>query len=108
MWIHTECSFISDAEYGTLENSICSWICPKYKVLNFSDFFFSELIEVENQNRFEPLSREKGNKSPTPDTTKPSVVKWLKVGNININSIRGKILEPLAFLDAHQPQVAAI
>ena len=99
MWTHTECSFISDAEYGTLENSICSWICPKYKVLHFSDSFFSELIEVENQNRFEPLSREKG---------KPSVVKWLKVGNININSIRGKILEPLAFLDAHQPQVAAI
>ena len=38
MWIHTECSFISDAEYGTLVNSNCSWICPKYEVLNFPLF----------------------------------------------------------------------
>ena len=49
---------------------------------------------MENQNRFEPLSREKGDKSPTPDTTKPSFVKGLKFCSININGIRGKILEP--------------
>ena len=78
MWIHTECSFISDAEYGTLVNYNCSWICPKCEILNFSGFFFSELIELENQNRFEPLSREKGDKSPSPGTIKPSFVKGLK------------------------------
>ena len=84
MWIHTECSFVLDAEYGTLVNSNCSWICTKCEVLNFSDSFFSELTELEKQNRFEPLSREKGDKSPTPDTTKPSFVKGLKFCSINI------------------------
>ena len=52
MWINTECSFISDTEYGTLVNSNCSWICPKCEVLNFSDSFCSDLIELENQNTF--------------------------------------------------------
>ena len=31
-----------------------------------------------------------------------------KLGHININSIRGKKLELLAFLDLHQPQIVAI
>ena len=79
-------------------------MCTKCEVLNFSDsFFFSELIELENQNRFEPLSRKKGDKSPSPDTT--SFVKGLKFWSININGIISKILELLAFLDAHQPHV---
>ena len=34
--------------------------------------------------------------------------KPLKLGQININSIRGKKLELLAFPDFHQPQIVAI
>ena len=109
MWnVEPHWMFISDTEYRTLVNSSCSW--PK--MWSFEIFwlilFFSELIELEYQSRFEPLSREKGDKSPTPDTTKPSFIKWLKFCSININGIRGKILEFLAFLDAHQPHVVAI
>ena len=42
----------------------------------------------------------KGDKSP-------SFVKGLKFCSININGIRGKILELLAFLDTYQAQVVA-
>ena len=70
--------------------------------------FSSELIELENQNRFEPLSRERGDESPDPYTTRPSFVKGWKFCSININGVRGKILELLVFLDTHQPQVVAI
>ena len=47
-------------------------------------------------------------KSPTPDTVKPSFVKGLKCCSININGIRGKILELTVFLAAHQPHVVAV
>ena len=70
-------------------------------------FFFQGTHWTGKKNRFESLSREKIDKTPTPDTTKPSFVEGLKFCSININSIRGKILKLLAFLDAHQPHVVA-
>ena len=54
------------------------------------------------------LSKEKGDKSPTPDTANSNFVKRLKFCSINIDGIRGKILELLAFLDAHQLHVVVI
>ena len=64
-------------------------------------------MELDKRNRFEALSREKGGKSMTLDTTKPSSVKSLNFCSININGTRGKILVLLAFLDIHQPHVVA-
>ena len=46
-WIYTERSFISEAEYGTLVKSNCSWICIKCEILNFSDSLFREIIELD-------------------------------------------------------------
>ena len=39
MWVHNGCSFITESQYETLENTNCSWICPKCDFLNFSDPF---------------------------------------------------------------------
>ena len=65
-------------------------------------------MELDKRNGFEALSRDKGGKSPALDTTKPSFVKGLKFCSININGIRGKILEFLGFFDTHQPHVVAV
>ena len=42
------------------------------------------------------------------DKNKNKFITELKFVSININSIRGKKLELLAFLDFHQPQIVAI
>ena len=39
MWVHNNCSFMSDSEYETMQNSNCTWICPKCDFFNFSDSF---------------------------------------------------------------------
>ena len=59
-------------------------------------------MELDNQNSFERLLKEKGDKSPLLDTTKSSFVKGVKFCSINTNGIRGKMLKLFAFLDAHQ------
>ena len=40
MWIHNECSFIAEIQYETVNNTNCTWICPKCEFFNFSDSFF--------------------------------------------------------------------
>ena len=37
MWIHDECPHITETQYETLQNSNCTWICPKFVLFNFSD-----------------------------------------------------------------------
>ena len=41
-----------------IQNSNCSWICPKCGFFNFSDSFFSDQLNLEEQNRFAPLSND--------------------------------------------------
>ena len=62
---------------------------------------------MENQNRFEPLAKDGGTRTPQTGTSKYKLSSGLKFASININSIRGKKLELLAFLDFHQPQIVA-
>ena len=62
---------------------------------------------MEEQNRFAPLSS-CGTKTCESGTNKNKFISGLKFSSININSIRGKKLELLAFLDLHQPQIVAI
>ena len=83
---------------------------PKCDFFNFSDSFFSDQLNLEEQNRFAPLSNDSscGTKTCESGTNKNRFISWLKFSSININSIRDKKLELLAFLDLHQPQIVAI
>ena len=108
MWIHNECSFITETQYETVNNTNCTWICPKCEFFNFSDSFFGEQVNVETENRFVPLTKVKKDRSSPCGTNKSSFISGLKFISMNINSIRGKKLELLAFLDFHQPHVVAI
>ena len=63
---------------------------------------------MENQNRFDPLTKEKNTGSSSFGTSKNKFIGGLKFVSININSIRSKKLELLAFLDFHQPHVVAV
>ena len=108
MWIHNKCSLITDSEFESVENTNCTWICPKCDFFNFSDSFFTDHLNLENQNRFDPLAKDSGIKTSQTGTHKDKFIRGLKFVSININSIRGKKLELLAFLDFHQPQIVAI
>ena len=102
MWIHNECSFIAETQYETVNNSNCTWICPKCEFFNFSDSFFGEQVNLV------PLTKEKKARSSPCGTNKSSFISGLKFISMNINSMRGKKLESLAFLDFYQPHVVAI
>ena len=87
---------------------VYTWICPKCEFFNFPDSFFGEQVNLETKNRFVPLTKEKKDRSSPCGTNKSSFISGLKFISMNINSIRGKNLEWLAFLDFHQPHVVAI
>ena len=108
MWIHNKCSLITESEFDSVENSNRTWICPKCDFFNFSDSFFADQLNLENQNRFDPLANGSGTKASQTGSDKNKFISGLKFVSININSIRGKKLELLAFLDFHQPQIVAI
>ena len=38
-----------------MQNTNCTWICPKCDFFNFSDSFFDEQLNLESENRFNPL-----------------------------------------------------
>ena len=72
MWIHNKCSLITDSEFESVENTNCTWICPKCDFFNFSDLFFSDHLNLENQNSFDPLAKDSG-------------IKLLKLGLVKTN-----------------------
>ena len=49
MWVHNKCYFVSETQYENIQNSNCSWICPKCDFLNFSDSFFSDKLNRKNK-----------------------------------------------------------
>ena len=49
MWIHNECSFIAETQYETVNNTSCTWICPKREFFNFSNSFFGEEVNLETK-----------------------------------------------------------
>ena len=91
-----------------LNNTNRTWICPKCEFFNFSDSFFGEQVNLETENRFIPLTKEKKDRSSPCGTNKSSFISGLKFISMNNNSIRGKKLKLLAFLDFHQTHVVAI
>ena len=102
------CSFIAETQYETVNKSNCTWIRPKCEFFNFSDSFFGEQVNLETENKFVPLTKEKKDRASPCGTNKNSFISGLKFISMNINSIRGKKLELLAFLDFHQPHVVVI
>ena len=112
LWIHNECSFISEEDYENVLTTRCTWICPKCDFFNFSDSFFDDQLNLMTQNRFDPLSKDKNvrlsSKSSKETNFSNKTLGGLKLISININSIRGKKLDLLAFLEVHQPHVVAI
>ena len=99
---------LTESEFDSVENTNCTWICPKCDFFNFSDSFFADQLNLENENRFDPLANGSGTKASQTGSDKNKFITGLKFVSININSIRGKKLELLAFLDFHQPQIVAI
>ena len=65
-------------------------------------------LNLENQNRFDTLTKEKKTGSSSFGTSKNNFIGGLKFVSMNINSFGGKKLELLAFFDFHQPHIAAI
>ena len=108
MWLHNECSFITKTQHETVSNTNCTWICPKCEFFNFSDSFFGEQVNLETENRFVPLTKEKKDRSSPCGINKSTFISGLKFISMNINSIRGTKLELLAFIDFNQPHVVAI
>ena len=88
-----------------MSNTNCTWICPKCEFFNFSDSFFGKQMNLETENRFVPLTKEKTDRSSPCGTNKSTFISGLKFISMNINSIRGKKLELLAFLDFNQSHV---
>ena len=95
MWVHNECSCITETQYETVQNSNCTWICPKCYFFNFSDSFSDDQLNLKNQYRFDPLTKEKKTRSSSIVTNRNNV-SGLKF--VNINSIKGKKLNCGPFL----------
>ena len=57
MWVHNDCSLISESHFKSVKNTNYTWICPKCDPFNFSDSFFTDQLNLGDQNRFEPLQR---------------------------------------------------
>ena len=91
-----------------MQNSSCTWICPKCEFFNFSESYFSEQLNLDDQNRFIPLAKDTETRTPSTGSKNNKFVSGLKFSSINVNGIRSKKLELLAYLDFHQPQIVAI
>ena len=78
----------------------------------FSDSFFDDQLNLMTHNRFDPLSKDRNvrfsSNSSKETNSSNKTLGGLKLIGININSIRGKKLDLLAFLEVHQPHVVAI
>ena len=60
IWVHNGCSFITESQYEILQNTNCTWICPKCEFFRFFFFFFFyDQLNLENQNRFDTPSKRK-------------------------------------------------
>ena len=100
MWVHNDCK--------TKQNSSCTWICPKCEFFNLSDSFFSEQLNLVDQNTYSSLAKDGETRTSSTGTKNNNSVSGLKFSSINVNGIRSKKLELLVYLDFHQPQIVAI
>ena len=101
-WLNFEFSKIGGKHSGWTIKTI-------YKKLDRGAYsFFNAQFNLESENRFDLLAKGHETKSIEILTSKSSFISGLKFSSININSIRGKKLELLAFIDFRQSQILAI
>ena len=81
---------------------------PKCEVLNFCDSYCDTQYNFEQSNRFDPSVKDMNKASSAPGIHKSTSLTGLNFVSININSIRGKNMELVAFLDYHKPDIVAI
>ena len=77
-------------------------------MLNFSGSYFDTQCNFEQSNGFDPLVKDMNKAFSAPGINQSTSLKGLKFVSLNINGIRGKKLELLAFLDYHKPDIVAI
>ena len=100
---HVKCVYKMKCEYETLEKkqqqkTNCTRTCPKCEVLNFSYSYFDTQCNFEQSNRFHPLVKDINKAFSASRINKSTSFKGLKFVSININGIKGKKLELVAFL----------
>ena len=76
--IPQKCSLITESEFDSVENTSCTWICPKCDFFNFSDSFFADQLNLENGS---------GTKASQTGSDKNKFITGLKFVSININSV---------------------
>ena len=81
-------------------------------LFKFTDYFFDDQLNLMTQNRFDPLSKDMNvrlsSNSSNETNCSNKTLGGLKLISINVNSIRGKKLDLLAFLEVHQFHIVAI
>ena len=82
---YNKCSLITESEFDSVENTSCTWICPKCVFFNFSDSFFADQLNLENDNRFDPLANGSGTKASKTGSDKNKFITGLKF--VSITSI---------------------
>ena len=79
IWVHNGCSFITESQYETLQNTNCTLMCPKCEFFKFSDSFCDDQLNLENQNRLDPLAKEKKTGSSSFGTSKTNFYRWTEI-----------------------------
>ena len=79
LWIHNKCSLITESEFDSVENTNCTWICQKCDFFNFSDSFFADQLNLENENRFDPLANGSGTKASKTGSDKNKIYHWIEI-----------------------------
>ena len=90
MWVHNGCSFMTESQYETLQNTTVPGFAQNVYFSTFPILFFYDQLNLENQNRFDLLTKEKKTVSSAFGTSKNKFIGGLKFVGIKINSIRGK------------------
>ena len=126
LWYHLRCLSMCSEDYEGLANASV-WICSSCDYPNFSSSITSSDHPVEQSNLFSYLDQSEQLESTTgpdlgpeseigpplftsspPSTIRSSNTRDIKLCSININSIRGKILEFQSFVETESPDVIAV
>ena len=78
MWVHNECSYITETLYETAKFKLYLDL-PEMRLLFSPDSSFDDQLNFENQNRFDPLTKEKKTRSSSNGTNKKQLRQWTEI-----------------------------